>query len=134
VRPPQKSSFNAPYQEVYAPAWERFPCCSAAVQFRDVAHSRSVAGARFRVVGAQPDVVEAGFRAAQVQLLADGHCPAVQDDSHGEAARSLGELRSAHETNSAPDHCAGRARSLCAGPQIPTKAEIPWGVGSRSGD
>src|SRR5216684_1777193 len=78
------------------------------------------AAAHFHVVQVQPRVVI-------VQ---------VQDDSDGEAVRSLGEVNSAHEMNSPDDHFAGRARSLCAGLQVATKlaGEIPSQAGSRLDD
>jgi hypothetical protein len=90
-------------------------------------------------VQAQPHVVEAGFRVAQVQprvVEAGFRVAQVQDDSHGEAVRSLGEVNSAHEMNSPDDHFAGRARSLCAGLQVATKlaGEIPSQAGSRLDD
>lgn len=109
---------NALCREACDPAWERSPCSAA----------------RFHVVQAQPHVVEAGFRVAQVQPRVV--IVQVQDDSDGEAVRSLGEANSAHEMNSPDDHFAGLARSLCAGLQVATKlpGEIPSQAGSRLDD
>ena len=93
-----------------------------------------VVEAGFRVAQVQPRVVEAGFRVAQAQPRVV--IVQVQDDSHEEAVRSLGEVNWAHEMNSPDDHFAGRARSLCAGLQVATKlaGEIPSQAGSRLDD
>ena len=102
---------NALCREACDPAWERSPCSAAHFH-----------------------VVEAGFRVARVQPRVV--IVQVQDDSDGEAVRSLGEANSAHEMNSPDDHFAGLARSLCAGLQVATKlaGEIPSQAGSRLDD
>jgi hypothetical protein len=82
------------------------------------------AAAHSHVAQVQPHVVEADFRVARVQprvVIVQG-----QDDCHGEAVRSLGEVNSARAMNSPDDHFAGPP-SLSAGLRVATKlaSEIP---------
>jgi len=112
-------------REVCAPAWERSP--SAAVLHASGA-------VRFHAAAAQPDVVVAGFRVAEVRPDAGR----ALDASRGEAAHFPASVRLQYEAYSRDAQFAGRARFgyLCAGWQVAMQFAVamPPQAGSRLGD